>query len=268
MAAAFVIILTISAAAAWIDRAITRDNADRLRASTRRIYAGLKSRENRLVADVHHLYCEFFDRVYGSRTWSLQRFVVSVLSTTIAFVSIVVAIGPAETILGDIWEMGLDPVASNKGRWGFAGVLGVYVLLVFVGNIVPDFFSLSETRMVLRWAEGKGPLGVGVLAVVDVLLTTVIFLMIPTIGIALMMLLGGPEVAGYLIGDVRRLLSHRVFLPFLLTTYVTSALWVLFMATFAVIRFVARFRPSFLEVIEEFNASEQPTLSLDRKSVV
>ena len=55
--------------------------------------------------------------------------------------------------------------------WPLLGAAFAAVVL----NLVPDFFSLAETRVVLRWAKGRGPLGLAALAVLDLLLTVAIF---------------------------------------------------------------------------------------------
>ena len=262
------LMFVISLAAAWLDCALERDSFGDFRRLMDRIFLDIASREERVTTAAHSLYLEFFNRVYGTNMWSIKRIFASFVSTTIAFSLVVISLGFSETIVGDIWEATLQiewgtPVGLDAKKMSMPDIFGFLLIvgaILFAVNVVPDFFSLAETRMVLRWAQGRGPLVVLLLLVVDIILTTSIFSVI--VAALLNVIVGFVPEKGYLMADLRQYGSQRILLPFLLTTYVTSALWFMFVGTFLLVKLIGRWSPLFLRALEALAQSKRRVLVL------
>ncbi len=265
MSGVIILMFFISAAAAWVDRASPRSALRDYRARSRATLFRMLNHEEAVIAGSLSVFRDFFDRIYGSRTWSRRRILASLLSTTISFFAVIIALGPQRTWVGDLWTHimggpGIDQLMEAPVH-NLLNVSLIVAVLVFAMNAIPDFFSLAETRLMLRLARGRGPVGVILLTAADLVLTTAIFA--PGAGLSLLVIVDGDlrQLAGLLGADLRLYISPSLLLPFLLTTYVTSAMWFLFLATFSLILLIARLRPSFLHVIELYANSPQPTLA-------
>ena len=251
----------ISGAAACMDNVLQRSTFDGFRKSMDRIITLVSGREEKATTAAHSLYCEFFDRIYGSRTLSVRRIVASLISTIIAFFAVVISIGIHDTIVGEIWQLVLSRKADIKPSMSNIATASILIgLIVFMLNAIPDFISLAETRLILRWAEGRGPAVVLLLTVVDIVLTTAIFLVIPTV-ILIVAMEFGPELS-YIVADSRQYGTQQFLLPFLLTTYVTSMLWFMFVGTFVLVKMISLISPLFVRAIGALAHSRRRTLAL------
>ncbi len=177
-----------------------------------------------LSRDVNQLYLGLFDAIYGARFFSTRRVVASIISTIASLVALTLMFGYNNTIWPDILKI-FDPDAGVSDYSA-----SILVLLPVACNFVPDFFSLHETRFVLRWAAGRGPIVILILIVVDFVLTTAIF----AIGVAawLTLMKGNPFWNDWLLNVGFWLDSKHGLLLFYLTTLVTSVFWILFSITF------------------------------------
>ena len=203
---------------------------------------------------VHSLFCELFDYVYGQCTWSLRRVGASIISTTVGLIVVVIAMGPDTTVFAGIRAANeLRNADSAAGNIATVTVLLAVLSLLGPLNFVADFFSLAETRFVLRLGKNRGLGWICALTALDLLLTSAIF-MVPVLG------------AGYYFGDIAGtgvavsiVLARAVGLPFLLTTFVTSFAWLLFVSSAIAIRVLSWWSLT-RRFLDEIQQSERPTV--------
>ena len=200
-----------------------------------------------LIQDANQLYCGLFDGIYGRRSFSWRRLWASSLSSIISLAVVTLILGYKNTAMYD------TPF--------FAVRVFLSTVLLPLLNLIPDFFSLIETRLVLRWSKGKRLLMISLLLILDLVLTSSIFL-----GVLLFL---GPLVdfvsTGYWdwfsMDELLSLLTEvSGVLPFFLTTFVTSLFWWLFVLTFGVIWIFHRMTPLANFVYREIGQSSKPVL--------
>lgn len=177
------------------------------------------------IASSHNLFCSLFDTVYGERYWSRKRLFRSYYSS-------ILAVGIVAALIG--WE------STVFGRVGDPKILIGVTIAIFVLNAGADYLSLQETRWVLSLGRNPSIWRLGILLVVDLIATSIIWL-------------AGFLVVGYLFssvsGDTFKLeipfIREAVFnvdrgLLFVLSTFFTSALWLIYMFSIAIIRTLKR----------------------------
>ena len=204
--------------------------------------------------------------------WSLRRIAASIISTVVAIVIVIVSIGISETIVGEIWSVVAlirlgpysalpeAPLAMKSSVTDMAVTLLAVAGGLFVLNVVPDFISLWETRLVLGWAQGRSPIFLVFLVGLDIAFTSLIFWIVPAL--VLILVFDFEPRIEYLVADLRQYHSRRMLLPFFLTTFVTSALWLLFLGTFSAVRLIGIIRPAFLRTVEALSRSRRRTIAL------
>lgn len=111
-------------------------------------------------------------RLFGDDYFTLKAFKVSSLFSLIA-VFLISAI-----------YFSINPYSIKKftNIWGAFGYIIFYGLLI---NIIADFISLCQTRKIIGLMEGHRFLGIGVLFLVDIIVTYVVFVLFVFIGFSL-----------------------------------------------------------------------------------
>ena len=179
-------------------------------------------------------FSRLFDFIYGPQFWSLRRLGRSFLSTLFALVAMTFLIGPSRTFLAEL-------------RWGevsemFASILLV-VFLVWHLNIFVDYVSLAETRLVLTLSY-RTQFSVLVLSLFDIALTVLIFA-VGWFGMFFTLHLFGMELGdgtlkGLFLEAWKKFQSDGLdttkFGLFFFSTFVTSAVWILYVASAVVLR--------------------------------
>lgn len=127
-------------------------------------------------------FASLFDLVFSENHLSFKCFRRSALASIIAAWAVTVlvyGINPAS--LGDGWvQAQRDPILNpTLVNIGMLGVLAVFV------NIIPDYLSLLQTRVMLRWITHRGRLLTVLLA--DAVLTGAIFVGFICFGVFLLM---------------------------------------------------------------------------------
>ena len=214
--------------AALADKVMTEEAVLVWRARTRE----LRDRVERMDVDAataaaNEWFVGLFDAIYDARFWSLRRFVRSALSSVLALAVITLLLGWEETVFGKI-------VASGSAG---VGLFFIVVIVVFGSNLLADYFSLQETRWVLercRRRRGGGRTIIGWIFV-DLIATAFVFALGFNISILIVFVLtlgaeGGP-IDWPTFGDQVRFLSRDTLLPFFLTTFFTSAIWISYVAS-------------------------------------
>lgn len=109
-------------------------------------------------------FIEAFDRIFGDRHLSLRCFSRSCVASIMAVLVITI-----------MWVV-LDPT-SFKRFFSSEGVAGIFAILVFalMLNLVPDYLSLLETRLILRRVAHAGAKSLIVVMILDVIITGGIF---------------------------------------------------------------------------------------------
>ena len=179
-----------------------------------------RDRYSGVVTSANVLFCDLFDAVYGKKFLSLRRFLRSgVLSVlTLFFVALLI---------------GLDKTFSPDFPKNVEYFTSYFASLAI--NLVADYISLQETRWVLGRARSSSIMGVFGWVCVDLLLTLGIFFAVFSVVYA-----AASAVALHIEMEVRTTLLEFLFspasplldrslgLPFLLSTFGTSVIWLLF----------------------------------------
>ena len=192
---------------------------------TRRLKKGLREADDAqgrdrysvVVTSVNSLFCDLFDAIYTKNFWSLRRFSRSCLLsiTTLFFIAL---------------AFGLDRTFS-PGLRGSADFFISYGASLVI-NLVADYISLQETRWVLERARGGSIMGVLGWVCVDLLLTLGVFYAVFSASYVTSSYITDMELrttlCTFLFSTDSPLLDRSLGLPFLLSTFGTSVLWLLF----------------------------------------
>ncbi len=274
------IVLLVTMTGAALDKLVLSSRLEAWRRKIGELWIKLNTPGARALAqDANQLYCDLFDYIYGRRTFAWRRVWTSIVSSITGMVVFTLIVG----LENSFWRRAVEFI-SEKDATG--AVLVAWVFLVFfipiVSNLIPDFFSLFETRLVLKWSRGRGPLGIVFLVILDLILTTTIFAagctawVIVAVSIGLLMGKTDSSEAVKLVWDFLTswlpvaLFMPRIFLIFFLTTFVTSFFWILFVLTFGIIWVFHRLSPLAKFVYYAIGQSDRPaaTLSAYLNSVV
>ncbi len=258
-----VAVIAVAVLGRFLDSALASARFADWRASLGRLWAALRApHPEDLLQEVHRGFVTLFDLVYGRRALSLRRLGTSVLSSLLALFVLTLLMGYEHSV----WRLGLEDVFEPVFSWEQLVLLVVSPLVL---NLVPDWFSLAETRWVLGQARGRGPAALAGLFVLDLALTLVIF----ALGVALMQVVDLALVqqvfADPLQYDTKPLRGYLEWtllpwggLVFLLSTFVTSLFWLLYAGCFGVIRLLHRLLPVADFIYAEVRDSRQPGLTV------
>jgi len=168
-----------------------------------------------------------FNTIYYPKFWSLQRALRASVSSLLSILIIYNVFG---LIMADV-ELG------NPG--GVAVIIGI--------NLVADYISLQETSWVLQWSQRSRILGLMLWAALDLLLTTLIYLVTLLIGTGGLAIYTGIDEP-----------SNHFMVACFLSTFVTSFLWFGFFVTALAIRILKRGSPIFRAVLQAIGESKRP----------
>lgn len=185
---------------------------------------------------------DLFDAIYHPAFWSGQRFVRSCISSAFA-VGMVIA--------GTHWMFGDLSVINQEIIWRYP----FYILAFLLINLIADYFSLQETRWILSLNRAGYLWLTFVLFVVDLVLTTLIFMAVAYP--VWFILIGVGSFFEHPSGFVFHLISIAVKLLFL-STFFTSALWFLYVFVAMFIRALSRLSPFLRLVLGTIGESPMP----------
>lgn len=220
-------------------------------------------------------FIEIFDQVFGPRFFSL-RFVFRSVCATLLFTVMIVAI-----YIG----YGVITQASWSEMVGVAGgkeLAITWVCVTLAGNIVADYLSLIETRLILKAIRDRSPIVQLLAVVIDFALTFLIYLLVASMfySIENLWLHEMPAVEHFQIvfgGDghlvqVWKLIIERdqlggllhadMFRISVITTYFTSAWIWLFVLTGVLGRLMFSLRGGLTRFGRLFNVREHPVTAV------
>jgi len=206
-----------------------------------------------------YTFAAIFDRVFGEQHLTLKCLWRSSLASVIAVVTLLLLF-----VAGN----GVDPLLDTPLEW-------LLMLMFMVPNIMADYFSLLETRIVIKWmARSRSVVKQSALLVGDLVATALIFTLPWTYFFASSALLD-PNLAvaepatefwlGYLPGMVlsfplREGASWEGV--FFYSTFFTSAWIWLFLISGLIVRVAGRVGGVFNKMLSMLNVEEQPIRSL------
>jgi hypothetical protein len=256
------LVIIIAGSGVAFDKLVLSSRLDTWRRSIGRLWIKLNTPGAKALAqDANQLYCDLFDYIYGKRAFTWRRVWASVLSSMIGLVVITLILGYENTL----WPDSIRDIFEKGIRWG---LLVILLLCPVFFNLIPDFFSLFETRLVLKWSKEQGPLGIVLLIILDLALTTTIFL-VGALLIASLPLFFYPRLtAGEVLWEFYHFfILSQLFRPdglllFFLTTFITSFFWILFVITFGLIWVFHRLSPLANLVYYQIGQSDRPAAAL------
>lgn len=214
------------ATASIIDWILADTAVARLRQSKSRVQRDLAAmRVSKTMLSANVLFCEVFDAVCGPKFWSWRRVRRSCFLSVTAYLFAFLFVGIDNSILGIDDDDSLFLIFGS--RWGF--FFGMIVMFMPV-NLVADFLSLQETRWVMERARrGRQLWGIAAWAALDLVFTTLTYL--ASLGVLMVVLIVLDNNSSFM--DVEYLSSFDILrsplgLPFFLSTFGTSAVWLMF----------------------------------------
>lgn len=237
--------------AVLIDKVMTEEGVRAWRESTRELRNKIDDLEiDAATTAAQGLFHGLFDAMYGARFWSRKRFVRSYLSSLLALGVITFLLDWETTYFGSIAFDDWEDLASIS-------------LLVFIINTGADYFSLQETRWILGRSREAAFAKLCGWAIVDLVATAGIYLLI--FGLTVNIFVFVIEGEAYGISDyLEEIFYEGIFinkdqgLPFFLSTFFTSALWFLYIASALVIRTMKRSSPVLRILLDTIGESHAP----------
>lgn len=218
-------LISLFGAAYVIDRFLLPAAYDGWRENTKLIASVLVSNDKvQASAAASAWFIDFFDRVYGAEFWSRKRFSRSIASSFFALFLIVAVIGPDNSLFSRMFATGQ--------------VFVFFVLMVLMLNPIADYISLQKTRFILELTKTENSLfELACVLLLDIIGATVIFVITLIFTLAVQSLwLPGDRVILSLEEYRLLLLGKEHYLPCFLSTYFTSAIWLLFLTVTILIR--------------------------------
>lgn len=258
--------------AALVDHLLQERSIQNWRAATLKARRSLNELEFAAAARrSNEWFLELFDAIYGRGFFSLRRFVRSLIATTLFVILLAYPLGFFDLISYHerllLGEVTFNPLSS----------LAKTLLVLFVVNLLADYVSLQETRIVMRFSYGGGLLRISFLFLFDLLVTFSIFVVIAMIfdrlvfGVpssliphffdiwALFLAVIKDVFTGDILSIVREVdfgkqnkeigeeFDLRIFVniyrPFIFSTFMTSILWFLFVGSALSIKSISRLSP-------------------------
>ena len=198
-------------------------------------------------------FVRLFDIVYGPRAFSWKRAGMSILTTLVAvFV---------------VWRI---PAVQTKYQITDTDIVSLVVLpfiviCMLISNLIVDFISYNKTAWILKRAEDKKLWQLGLLLILDVVLTVAIYIVGTTAILAVPMRAfietpkGVPRIVGVL-GFVLYTIRGNPDIhmsPFFFATFATSVLFYLFLLSSLAVRILGLSRTRLMTLIERLERSDQ-----------
>lgn len=206
------------------------------------------------ISETNTWFLYLFDALYDCEFWSMKRVKRSIVSTIIALLILILLIGPDRTAFN--FTGPFDP-------W-----MIVFVTILVVGNFVADYISLQETRWILSKVSGAGVRKLFLFILLDLLLTTAVFLIswliISFVSLNYVWNLLNTELAVETCceGYWDALIEPSDGLPFFLSTYLTSFIWIMFVLFYLAVRTGRRGSRVVNFILQSFGESKRPARSV------
>ena len=248
-------IILVVAVAVIVDHVINEEAVRKWQDKTREARRHLDTLDvKKATIESNRWFLGFFDAIYDDHIWSRKRLIRSCLSSVLALF-----------IIGILLQWQESRFASALKDDPSAQLILVLASLI-VANLFADYFSLQETRWVMRQSAKVGTLGLAMWSIFDLIATTIIFLLF------LISTLAGVDLVIWNvdIGTVVELMSsitinivsdYNAFValaPFLVSTFFTSFLWFMFIASALLLRAIGKMSPVLKVVLGAVAESETP----------
>ena len=217
------------------------------------------SSENKNKVDWPILFIKFFDSIYSKRFFSWKRIIMSLLTSYLILFTIPIIVGQGE---------GYD----SEGAF----TIFAYGTII---NVIPDYFSLQETRWVLKMlSKSSAIIKKGFWILVDFILTNLFYLLGVNL-LSLFIYISQGEAKFYLLWEIFEVINFDLLTfgkfnnnmwdfvtPFLglcyYTTFFTSIWLYLYLITTAIIKLWYKFRDTSTKFLGLLDVENQPFLSL------
>ncbi len=241
------IVITTAVVGVALDKLVLSTRLESWRKNVAGLWVKLNSPGARDLTDsANQLFTDLFDFIYGKRMLSRRRVWSSVLSSVIGLIAVTLLLGYENTVWPEFM--------------GLSYILVLATLVPAFLNLIPDFFSLAETRLVLKWSQGRSLPSILLLIVLDLFLTSAIFIAgyVFFFMAFSLVVLSGADVVGWVDDVLPFLMDPKGGLVFFLTTFVTSLFWILFVFSYALIWFFHRVSPLAKFVYYYVGTSDRP----------
>lgn len=240
---------------AWvIDLLLTEEEVKKWRAATKEFRNRFKQLNIFSATEASNLwFLGLFRAIYSDRFFSRRRIVASMASTLLAMV-----------LVAYIFQIFSMPGFHVLHR----GLLSGMVVLTVI-NFIADYLSLQETYWIMQLSQKRHFFGITVLTLVDFALTTLIYTAtVAAIGFLVFSYEAQMESFVQWLGEpdfqhVEEDVGIGIFFGIMAaSTFVTSLLWVGFVASAIVLRLLQMASPGLQRLIAIIGASQRPAFAV------
>ncbi len=260
-----VFLLLTSCLAAFADRFLLSSRLEPFRKGLEKLWVQFDSpKAHNLTLTYNTIFCDLFDLIYGEKMFSKRRVVTSIISTISAY-TILFSLGFFITV----YAYGGDLESADMTYLG-AEHITLSMMFVVAFNLIPDFISLAETRLVLRWSKNRGIFGMLFFIALDIASTLFVF----TLALLISMLFFFSGMTGlYSLGPSAEALLGLVdgldggdfglvFIVSLATTFFTSFFWICFASLYIITRIAYRLFPFTKHLYQQIAESDKPVMAI------
>jgi len=238
------IILNIFFIAIFVDRVLSEKKVKAWRATTLAAWESLgQIKFKNMVVKSNRWFLELFDLIYDSKMFSWKRVYRSIISSYLAVIVVL--------FLFFVFTDELLSKISMDVIWGILVVTGFF-------NLVPDFFSLQETRWILNLSLKKKGRWLPVWFLIDLLLTAVIFIAGYGLLILVNQLVPISAIVNSALRGTTNDVSDAIFGSCVISTFVTSFLWFLYLFTTLFAFLLQKASPFLRTLLKVIAESENP----------
>lgn len=237
-----------------VDFLLTEEEVKKWRVATREFRNRFRELDVFAATEASNLwFLGLFTAIYGERFFSRRRLVASALSTLLAMV-----------LVAYIFQIfGIDGFHVL-----YRGLLSGLLVATII-NFVADYLSLQETYWIMKLSQKRRFLGIFLLSILDLVLTTVIYLVtVVAIGALLISYEDQLKLILEFLGEPRfdlvdENVGFGIFFGVLgASTYVTSLLWICFVGSAIAVRLLQMASPALQRLISLIGASERPAFAI------
>lgn len=237
-----------------VDFLLTEEEVVKWRTATKALRDRFRELDVFAATEASNLwFLGLFKAIYGERFFSRRRLVASMLSTLLAMV-----------LVAYVFQI----FALDGFHVLYRGLLSGLVVVTVV-NFIADYLSLQETFWIMKLSQKRHFLGIFLLSILDLVLTSVIYIAtVAAVGFVMVTyedklesfvnFLGEPafDLVGFDLG-------LGIFFGILgASTYVTSLLWICFVGSAIAVRLLQMASPALQRLISLIGTSERPAFAV------
>lgn len=244
------LIAILGGTAAILDNLLRQEQIEHLRIKLDQWWITLaETNYLQILSSTQYVFLELFDKIYGKIHFSKKCFLISTISSLFALcISIVICI----LVGGNNFYISISDLISLT-------ILHKWFIPLLLGNFIADYFSLIETRILIRFAINKSIPFLLCLLVVDILLSYCIYELIAVPIYILFVVRDIPNIFHiYWLKDIESVYNIFAVTPFILSTFFTSIIFYIFLIWVYAARISIQFIQPFSQILKWLAELQNP----------